>query len=120
MSGVISMVRHFLKISPVDVSFIPPVESQRKACEFLADAFPYRSGRWRDQGSLEGFPSVGDIDFNEHSEAAMVNPHYSNQTRFSITIDNHRDLLGDAELAQLRVVAMLLAEAGSRGLLNLG
>jgi hypothetical protein len=101
MSGVVSMVRHFLQISPVDASFIPPVESQRKACEFLADAFPYRSGRWRGRGSIDEFPSVGDIDFNEHSEAALANPHYVDQTRFSITIDNHRDLLADAELAEL-------------------
>ena len=95
------MVRHFLQISPVDATFIPPVESQRRACEFLADAFPYRSGRCRDQGSLEDFPSVGDIDFNEDPEEALANPHYVDPTRFSITIDNHRDLLGDAELAQL-------------------
>ncbi len=49
----------------------------------------------------EDFPSVGDIDFNEHPEEALANPHYVDQTRFSITIDNHRDLLGDAELAEL-------------------
>ena len=95
------MTAHFVQIVPVDPTFMPPIESQRKACELLADAFPHRSGRWREQGSLEDFPSVGDIDFNEHPEEALANPHYVDQTRFSITIDNHRDLLGDAELAQL-------------------
>ena len=98
------MTAYFLALVPKDVSFVPLVESQRKACEFLADAFPYRSGRWRDQGDIGDFPSVGDIDFNEHPEEALANPYYVDQTRFSITIDNHRELLTDAELAQLEAL----------------
>jgi len=35
-----------------------------------------------------------------HCTGALADPHYSDQTRFFITIDNHRDLLSDAELAQ--------------------
>ena len=70
----------------------------------MADAFPYRSGRWRDQGSVEDFPSVGDIDFNEHPEEALANPYYVDQTRFSIAIENHRELLTEIELAQLEAL----------------
>ena len=95
------MTRHFLMIRPLDKSFLPTVESQRQACEVLADAYPYRSGRCRGGENTESFPSVGDIDFNEHSEETLANPYYTDQTRFSITIDNHRDLLGESELAQL-------------------
>jgi hypothetical protein len=95
------MTIRFLEIVPVDSSLIPPVELQRRACEFLADAFPHRSGRWRDLGDIGDFPSVGDIDFNEHPEEALANPHYSDQTRLSITINNHRELLAAATLAEL-------------------
>ena len=95
------MTAYFLDIVPEDVSFVPAVESQRKACDFLADVLPYRNGRWRGKGSIEDFPSVGDIDVNEHPEEALANPHYVDQSRFSITIENHRELLTDAEFAQL-------------------
>ena len=98
------MVRHYVSIVPVDASLVPSIEAQKKACEFLADAFPYRSGRWQNESSLDEFPSVGDIDFTEHPEEALANPHYVGQTRFSIAIDNHRALLTDAQLEQLETL----------------
>ena len=92
------MTAHFLQIVPLDATLIPSIECQRIACEYLADLLPDRSGR----PGIEGiFPSVGDIDFNEHPEEALANPHYTDQTRFSITIDNHHHQLTDQELSEL-------------------
>lgn len=98
------MSSYFLQIVPSDRHFIPRLDAQIQACDFIADLLPERSGRWRGQGSIAEFPSVGDIDFTIHDDEAMANPYYVNQTRFSIAIDNHREILPREHFEQLELM----------------
>lgn len=94
------MSAHFLRIVPVDAFFVPPLDLQIKACDFLANLLPARSGRWQDRGSIAEFPSLGDIDFTTE-DVTPADSHDVAHARFSVTIDNCRDMLTPSDLSHL-------------------